>query len=365
MFRFLAALAILAAPAQAEMLSGADDPAFQAALTTLLARDDPAAVAALRDLAEAGNTAALVTLPLALQWVPPSGNLKEKNAQRMVGGVAALDAAAEVHPATALWDMGQTSDSMGLTDRATQLLALGEPDKAAFLLSAWINQTGDAGDFLPQLMGNDVPAMLGAFALSARLRDGSFSEGGLAEAARLQLSLLREDQLSAWIAYVIVKDGSPETPARIDQLLAGTGLSAADTEAKINAARAVRAVSMGRAFDEDPISADTAALAREALVSRTEFLPVSRMCEAHCPESRATCETAALVYQGLPFGFGSWQPFVDVLDPAAFTASDSGLLTLIRERKDPAAAADRATAESLDACYARLLSYRDQISLAP
>ncbi|MFN7001742.1 MAG: hypothetical protein ACK4ST_17220, partial [Elioraea tepidiphila] len=94
MLRILATLACLAAPVEAQMLDGADDPAFQAALTTLLARNDPAAVATLRDLAEAGNAAALVTLPLALQWVPPQGNLKEKNAQRMVGGVKAQDAAA-------------------------------------------------------------------------------------------------------------------------------------------------------------------------------------------------------------------------------------------------------------------------------
>lgn len=365
MFRFLAALAILAAPVQAEMVKGADDPAFRAALTTLLAKDDPDAVAVLRDLAEAGNTAALVTLPLALQWVPPTGNLKEKNAQRRVGGVNALDAAAELHPATALWDMGQTDDSMNLTNRATRLLALGEPEKAAILLSAWVNQTGDAGDFLPQLMRSDIPAILGAYALTARLRDGTFSEGGLAEAASLQLALMREDQLSAWLAYVIVKDSSSDTSARIDSLLAGTGLSAADTEAKITAARAVRSVSLARAFYETPISADTAALARQALIGRAEFLPVTRMCQAHCPETATACETAALVYQGVPNGFGGWQPFVDVLDPLAFAASDRGLLTLIRTRKDPSAAADRATAEGLDSCYARLLSRHDQISLAP
>ncbi|HQY45017.1 MAG TPA: hypothetical protein PK450_12655, partial [Paracoccaceae bacterium] len=102
MVRTLAALGVLlalAAPLQADMLDGADDRAFRAALTTLLARDDPAAVATLRDLAEAGNAAALVTLPLALAWVPPQGNLKEKNAQRQVSGMKAQDAAAAIHKA--------------------------------------------------------------------------------------------------------------------------------------------------------------------------------------------------------------------------------------------------------------------------
>lgn len=365
MIRFLAALTLLAAPVQAEMLPGADDPDFQAALTTLLAKDDPAAVAALRDLAEAGNTAALVTLPLALQWVPPKGNLKEKNAQRTVGGIKALDAAAKAHEATALWDMGQSNDTTRLTDRATRLLALGEPDKAANLLSAWVNQTGDAGDFLPHLMRDDIPAMLGAFALTARLRDPFYSDGGRSEAAGLLLSLMREDALAAWIAYVIVSEGSSETSDRMGSLLAGTGLSATATEAKIAAARAVRAVWWGYSSDESPTPAATAALARETLTGRAEFLPVTQLCRAHCPETQVTCETAALAYQGLPFGFGGWQPFTDVLDPQAFAASDRGLFTLIRDRKDPAATADRATAEGLDACYAKVLARRDQISFGP
>lgn len=365
MFRFLAALAIFAAPAQAEMLAGAEDPAFQAALTTLLAKDDPAAVAALRDLAEAGNTAALVTLPLALQWVPPVGNLKEKNAQRTVGGVKVHDAAAQAHPATALWDMGQVDDPMDLPDRAKRLLALGEPEKAAILLSAWVNQTGDAGEFLPQLMSDDVPAMLGAFALTARLHDAFYSDGGGIEAASLLLSLMREDELAAWIAYLIVSEGSTEISDRIRGLPAGTGLSASETEAKVDAARAVRAVWWGYASGETPTSADTAALAREALIGRAEFLPVTRLCQALCPDSPVTCETAALTHQGVPFGFGGWQPFADVLDPVDFAASDRGLLTLIRDRKDPAAASDRASAEALDACYAGVLKRRDQISLRP
>jgi hypothetical protein len=365
MIRCLAALAFLAAPANAEMLPGADDPSFQAALTTLLAKDDPTAVAALRDLAEAGNTAALVTLPLALQWVPPKGNLKEKNAQRTVGGAKALDAAAKAHEATALWDMGQTNDAMNLTDRATRLLTLGEPDKAAILLSAWVNQTGDAGDFLPNLMRDDIPAMLGAFALTARVRDAFYSEGGTVETAGLLLSLMRDDQLAAWIAYVMLSDGPTDISDRIDSLLAGTGLAATDTEARITAARAVRAVWWGFNSDEIPTSAATAALARDTLIGRAELLPVTRMCQALCPETPVSCETAALVYQGLPFGSGGWQPFADVLDPATFAASDRGLLTLIRARNDPAAATDRATAEGLDACYAAVLARRDAIDLVP
>lgn len=355
----------LAAPAAAQMLDGADDPAFQAALTTLLARNDPAAVAALRDLAEGGNAAALVTLPLALQWVPPQGNLKEKNTQRTVGGVKAQEAAAEAHGATALWNLGYMDDPQDLVDRATGLMALGEPGKAAMLVSTWVNQTGDAGDFLPQLAAGDFPAMLGAFALAGRLTRGVYHDNTAMQDSALLLSLMREDRLAAWVAYVHLLETRPDLFDIIGSPLAGTGLSAADTQVRIDRARAVRAVWFGYATDDIPTPAATAALAREALQGRSEFLPVAQLCQAHCPETQAACETAVLVYPGQPFGHALWQPFADTFDPVAFAASDRGLATLIRQRSDPAAATDRATAEGLDACYAGVLARRDQISFGP
>jgi len=365
----LAALAVtlaLAAPLRADMLPGADDPAFRAALTALLAANDAAAVATLHDLAEAGNTAALVTLPLALEWVPPQGNLRQKNAQRQVGGVRAQDAAAKAHRATALWTAGLTNDPQDLPSRAEGLLALAEPEKAAVLLSAWINQTGGRGDLPAPLLTDNIPVMLGAFALSWRLTDAVY-EGGpvLDEAARL-LALMRKDSLVGWVTYIHLLETQPEIFGTIGSPLAGTGLSAAETEARIEEARAVRSVWWGFASDDIPTPAATAARARKALAGRAEFLPVTRLCQAHCPDSLATCETAVLVYPGQPFGgFARWQPFADVLDPAAFAASDRGLATLIPQRHDPAAATDRATAEGLDACYAGVLSRRDRISFGP
>jgi hypothetical protein len=38
---------------------------------------------------------------------------------------------------------------------------------------------------------------------------------------------------------------------------------------------------------------------------------------------------------------------------------------MLRPRNDPAAAADRATAEGLDACYAGILKRRDALSFGP
>lgn len=356
-------LLALALPLNAQMLDGADDSAFKAALTALLASDDPAAVTALRDLAEAGNTAALVTLPLALQWVPPQGNLKEKNAQRMVGGVKAKDAAAKAHAATALWNGGLAYSADDLPDRVAGLLAVGEPAKAALLLHVWVNQTGGKGDLPAELFSDEIPAMIGAFALTWRLTSAVYHDGNAAEAAARLLTLMREDQLAAWVAYVQLLETEPHIFDIVGSPLAGTGLSAADTEARIADARAVRAVWF--AFADTPTPAATAALAREALATRAELLPLTRLCQAHCPDSIASCETAGLVYPGQPFGsFEEWQPFADVLDPLEFAASDRGLAALIRLRPGQPPA-DRATAEGLDACYAGLLARRDQISFGP
>lgn len=366
MFRFLATLALVAAPAQAEMLDGADDPAFRTALTTLLAKDDPAAVAALRDLAEAGNTAALVTLPFALQWVPPQGNLKEKNAQRMVGGIKAQEAAAAAHPATALWNGGYSETADDLPDRVAGLLAAGEPEKAAVLLSAWVNQTGGQGELPPSLLSNEMPAMLGAFAISFRLQNAVYQDGPVAEEAALLLSLLREDRLSAWLAYVQLLETDPRIFDTIGDPLAGTGLSRGQIDLRLADARAVRAVWFGFARYETPTPAMTAAIAREVLAGRTELRPATHLCKAHCPDSLQDCEAAILAYPGQPFGsFEMTQPFADVLDPVDFAASDRGLAALIPQRSDPAAAADRATAASLDACYAKLLDRRDQLDFGP
>ena len=352
-----------AAPLQAQMLNGSDDPAFKAALTTLLAADDPVAVASLRDLAEAGNMAALVTLPLALTWVPPQGNLKEKNAQRQVGGIKAQDAAAAAHAATALWNGGLTDFGSDLPDRAAGLLALGEHAKAALLLSAWVNQTGGKGDLPAELFSDEIPAMIGALALTWRLTSAVYHDGDAAEAVTRLLSLMREDRLAAWVAYVQLLETEPQIFDIVGSPLAGTGLSAADTEARIADARAVRAVWF--AFDETPTPAATAALAREVLATRAELLPLTQVCQAHCPDSITSCETAALVYPGMAFGsFEVWQPFTDVLDPLEFAASDRGLATLIRLRPGQPAA-DRSTAEGLDACYAAVLARRDQISFGP
>jgi hypothetical protein len=367
MIRFLAVLAILGAPARAEMLPGADDPGFQSALTTLLAKDDATAVAALRDLAEAGNTAALVTLPFALQWVPPKGNLKENNAQRMVGGERVQDAAAKAHAATAIWNGGQDGDPMQLTGRAADLLALGEPEKAATLIATWVNQTAGRGELPPVLFTEDMPAMLGGVVLTLRLLNAGLDTFGSPqdEAARF-LSLLREDRLAAWIAYNLVLNQQPDLFDMIGNPIAGTGLSAADTTARIEDARAVNAVWSAFVMGGPPTTSATAKRARDALQGRAELAPVTRLCQAHCADSLASCEAAMLAYPGLPDpAFTVLQPFADVLDPAGFAASDRGIFTLIRPRQDPSAATNRATAESLDACFAALLDRRDTLRFGP
>jgi hypothetical protein len=362
----LAACLALASPLQARMLPGAEDPAFQAALTTLLAKDDPAAVATLRDLAEAGNQAALVALPFALQWVPPTGNLKEKNAKRTVGGVKALDAAIAAHPASALWDNGLTDDTTTLIDRATALLDLGEPEKAAILLGAWMNQTGGSADLPPQILSGDIPITIGTIALAERLRNAVFQDGPVkAEATRL-LTLMREDKLVGWLTYVQILDADTGIFSIIGDPIAGTGLSAAETDKRIEDARALRMVWRASFGGNDaPTPMATATRARDVLAGTATLLPISRLCQTRCPDSIATCEAAALVFPGLigP-GYAATLPFADVLDPLAFAGSERGLL-LIRAPAEPISRANRAAAEGLDACYASVLARRDGLNLAP
>ncbi len=56
----------LALPAAAEAPLGLDGPAFRLPFETLLQRDDPPALIALHMAAQSGNTAALLSLPAAL-----------------------------------------------------------------------------------------------------------------------------------------------------------------------------------------------------------------------------------------------------------------------------------------------------------
>lgn len=361
MLRFLAALALLTAHAQAQMLDGADDPAYRAALTTLLAADDPAAVATLRDLAEAGNPAALVALPFALDWVPPQGNLKEKNAQRMVGGIKAQDAAAKAHGATALWDRGRTDTADDLPDRATGLATLGEQDKAAYLWSAWVNQTGGLGP-QPDTLFTDMPAWIGATALSFRMGLGqsvSFDDQDLL------LALIKGNSLAAWLAIAQLTGSWDKSLSDLGDPLAMAGIPPAEAESRLTLARSILAITP-IAPRAKPITPYSARLARNALAGRAEFAPVERLCRLHCPDTRTSCEAAMLAYPGLPFGgFVFTQPFATTLPPDDFYSAPRGLAALIRPRPDPAATADRATAEALDACYAGVLARRDAISLGP
>jgi hypothetical protein len=354
-------LSLVATSAPAQFLDGADDPAFQSAMGLALNSDDASAVAALRDLAEAGNVAALVALPFALQWIPPQGNLAEKNAQRKVGGTPAHEAAAEAHGATALWNTGRVDVGTDLVSRAVGLVALGEPEKAAWLLSSWVNQTGGSGDLPETLFSPETPAWIGALALTFRIGLGPAS----VEDQALLAALLDNNNPAAWMALIFLTDRLGRDAPSLGDPLRRAGIVAETASVRQAVAQALIAVSPP-SWREMPVLAEAAALARETLIGRAEFGPVAGLCRAHCRDSAPMCEAAVLAYPGLPFGhFEAAQPFVSILAPDHFYASDRGIVALIPMRKDPVAAADRVTAESLDACYANLLQRRDSLSFGP
>jgi hypothetical protein len=348
--------------AHAEMLGGSDDPDYRAALNLALNTGEPEAVARLKALAETGNPAALVALPFALQWIPPTGSLAEKNAQRKLGGIWVQDAAAETHAATALWANGQNTDAPDdLLRRAAGLSALGEPEKAALLLASWVNQTGAVGALPEALFAPDTPAWLGALALTFRL---GLSEPSAAD-HDLLAALLAKESPAAWMALDHLVERLQRDHASLGDPLGRAEISPETAATRLKEAQAMTAVSPS-SWRELPVSADEAMLARTALAGRGEFAPVKGLCRVHCPDSSATCETAVLTYPGLLFGhFESTQPFRSVLSADDFYASARGLAALIPLRRDPAAAADRATAESLDACYAALLARRDTLGFGP
>jgi hypothetical protein len=187
-----------------------------------------------------------------------------------------------------------------------------------------------------------------------------------AEAARL-LTLMREDRLVGWLTYVQLLDAETEIFKFIGNPLAGTGLSAADTDKRVEDARAVRMVWRASFGGNDAPTPDaTATRARDVLAGTVTLLPVTRLCQTRCPDSIATCEAAVLVYPGLIHpGYAGAQPFADVLDPIAFAGSDRGLQALHLPPDEPISRANRAKAKAMDACYADVLDRRDQLAFGP
>ena len=311
----------LAAPAVAQSLPGAGDPAFRTALNALLQRDDPAALAALQDLAAAGNTAALVTLPVAIAWLPPLDTFPERQALRQIDGdwVTAL-ARAAFEPAD-LWREGGISPQMrDQLDRALWLYELGETAKADALLQAWINHMPAAAALPEGFEDLGAAPVLKAMILLDHLTRGN----------RKSLPLLQYwldlDRIEGWMVLAVLTDHYPVTGGQ--PMLASVKVGTNIKQRLPDGRRAKRLL-----WDEEPpppLPSETTALVLRDMMPLPQFAPVRLYCKATCPGTAPACEAAFVSLLGAPRRFvASSTPFQAALDGAEFFASPRGEQVLL------------------------------------
>lgn len=308
----------LAMPAVAGPLPGSDDPAFKAAFARLLTRDEPAALAALHDLASAGNTAALLALPLAERWLPPQ---PDRLSLRQIEGkwVRALGEAA-FKPAD-LWRDGDISPDMAdQLQRALWLYELGENRKGDALLKAWYNHMPEAAPLPEGFATLDAAPVLKALILLQHL-----ARGDRKALAPLQF-LLDQDQIEGWMVLAELTDHYPVTagPPIQANLTLGANIATRLDEGR----RALRL--LWHEEPPPPLPPETIAMALRDLVPRPQFAPVRAWCAARCSTTTAACEAAFVALLGAPHhSVNPSTPLAALMDPAAFFATPRGEQVLL------------------------------------
>lgn len=294
----LCLILLLTFPVRADV-PGRDDPAYQAALSRLLAEDDPAALAAMHGLAEAGNVAAILTLPTALTWFPPAPDYPTRLALRRIGEEPLAEVAARHSPAAALWDGGAISPlEADQVQRALGLYALGETLKGDALLSGWLNHV-PLTDPLPEEFAT-LPAdpALKAMILAPRLRAGD------GEAAVLLQDWLGAGKVEGWIAQAT--QGEDQGPGQI---------------------------LLERLWSErpaTPLPPETVALMAEHLLPLPSYAPVRAFCAATCPDTAPACAEAFLTMLGeISPATTLSTPLQEVMAEADFFATPRGARVLL------------------------------------
>jgi hypothetical protein len=356
------------------MLPGADDPGYIAAIARALRTDDPRALTDLHALATAGNTAALVALPIVERWLPRAGGtFKERAALRKINGVPVADLAEAASPIGRLWRQGALSDDLAdQLDRAVGLYDMGETSKADTLLSLWLNQSGG----FPPLPASfaDLPASTWLKALIIENRLDPFIGNPTPDpqgAMAILIGWLAADQLEGAmvLARVTGQAGGrtllPDHASYADDLMAQVfdvlnPLAAAQLDDRMAAATLVWNAAWRHKPDAPLPSADVQIL-WQILSPRPEFRPIALYCTANCPADPAQCERAYLQAFGFQNGNFSWfEPQSDILSFAAFYASPRAEQHLIRNgiayalHVPPEAKQDSATILTIPALAAAL-----------
>lgn len=355
---FLLAL-FLATPTHADPIPGADDPAFRAPFERALQGDDPTALTDLHAAAEAGNTAALLALPAASDWLRATLPFSTRKTLGRINGTPLAEAFAAANPTAALWALGDPGTDMdALLTRAFALYDAGEPDKATFLFMTWVNQTGGYVELPPGFFDHPVPPWAMAEVLRGRQIGAGYAPPSEGDA--LVVDRLKADDPAAWMALAAYAglhnpDAPPPDLARLAAIFAATGIAQDE-----GARRMAAAVPAMKAFYRRGLALDheTAAAATALFHDEPEFQPLLTLCATICPQTRDQCAVAFVAGFGHPFGRATlYQPLASLISTEDFFDTPRGRLILLRSVRGalgdtPATSPALAAARQIDACLA-------------
>jgi hypothetical protein len=351
----------LSAPALADPISGADDPAFRVPFERALQSDDPTALTDLHAAAEAGNTAALVALPVVSSWLRTTLSFDEREKLGRVNGIRLNEAFAAADPVAALWALGGVgSDMNALLQRAFGLYAAGEPDKASALFMTWLNHTGGFGPLPDGFFDQPIPDWMMAFLLRRRMYESRQETVAAGEA--LLINRLKADDNAAWIALAAYSGLHPELepatdpdPTKLARIFKAAGISQDEASRRMLATVPVLMTIYGT---YRPLDRATSEAAEAIFRIEPEFQPLLAVCAATCPASANQCAAAFVAGFGLPQGRAALaQPLTSLISTADFFATPRGRQALLGSTAwalggNPAKSSVLSSVRQIDACLA-------------
>lgn len=328
---------LCAAPALAEQVAGIDDPAFRQPFESALQSNDPLAVIDLHKAASAGNTAALLALPAALDWFAKDVPSSIRRQLQYINGDLLFEATTGADPVAAAWGMtgyALNSDMDALLDRAVTLYAAGEAEKGTAVFLTWQRETQAYTPLPPGFFDQPVPD----WAVALHLQDRLTYVGGdyPAAAEALLAERLKLDDRAGWMGLALYSGLHlpPENRAKVDQQRIDRILSAAGYSPADGLARMEEVIPVLQALQQPrpTLSAEIALAATEHLADEPAFGPLKAFCTARCPETETTCAAAYVAAFGHPqqnIALDA-QPFVALISQDAFFASPRGQKVLLQ-----------------------------------
>ena len=308
----LLAFCLLPFTVRADVMAGADDPAFTAAFQRLLHADDPAALADLHRQAAQGNKAALVALITAETWFPLAGTQARRVASRQIDGHWITDLAAALSPTAKEWQGGAISPDLDdQMVRALALYGMGEVAKGDALLEAWFNHYPKTEPLPDSFADLPAAAWLKAAIIESRL---PFANN---QAEAILLKWLQADRIEGWMALSTEADFYDKRSASVGQ------------NARVKDGRIARNL-LWQERPAPPIPAATVAMILKNLIDRPQFAPVRAYCAAACRGGVPACETAFVTVMGQPFhDTAQLAPNQEIMSLSDFFATPRGEQALL------------------------------------